>query len=88
MLIFGGADKANLTTITLDKLLEINRYYNVTIAIGAAFENQMELDEVINKKHSPKGKIEVYKGLTNVAEIMYNQDVIFVSPGLSFLKLY
>ncbi|MBS1495138.1 MAG: hypothetical protein JST55_16650 [Bacteroidetes bacterium] len=86
MLIFGGADQANLSTHVTDALFKSGEVYNITIVLGSAFENYDELNNVLENNKQSETKVNILKGLTEVAKTMSVQDVIFASPGLSFFE--
>ncbi|MBL4911537.1 MAG: hypothetical protein JKX78_16195 [Alteromonadaceae bacterium] len=85
MLIFGGADPANLSSIVLDELLTINIPFKISIVLGAAFQHQKELDKVI-KSNGSLSTINIYRNVTNIAEMMSINDLVLASPGLSFFE--
>lgn len=87
MLIFGGADRANLSTAVLKELLEMETAaFVITIILGAAFMNRTELNDVKNAHSSSKSKVIIIDGLKDVAGTMYQNDLVFASPGLSFFE--
>lgn len=86
MLIFGGADQANLSTHVLEKLFQLPSSYNISIVLGSAFEHYKELNEVIEQNKDSETTVQIFKGLTKVAEAMKRHDVVFASPGLSFFE--
>ena len=86
MLIFGGSDQANLSSFVLDELMRMDKKFHINVILGAAFSNHHELNEIIEKNSQSKSSIEITKNLVNVAEIMYANDLVFVSPGLSFFE--
>jgi spore coat polysaccharide biosynthesis predicted glycosyltransferase SpsG len=84
LLQFGGSDQANLSSYVLEKLLQINPAYNITIIVGNAFEYMDALDRVIDRY---KGIIvKILFNVKEVAQIMSENDLAFVSPGLSFFE--
>jgi spore coat polysaccharide biosynthesis predicted glycosyltransferase SpsG len=86
MLIFGGADMSNITSTVLNTILQIDSSFNINVVLGAAFIHNNELDEVISNNNISKSKVQIVKNIKNVAEMMYNNDVVFASPGLSFFE--
>ncbi len=86
MLMFGGADSSNITTAVLNALLEMNNSFDITVVLGSAFNHYKELDEVILNNCSLNSKVKVLKNISNVAEIMHHNHVVFASPGLSFFE--
>lgn len=86
MLMFGGADPSNLSTYVLDELLRMDETFNIVLVLGAAFSFHSDIQEVIYRNLTSKGKVEVLEKISNVAEIMSQSDVVFASPGLSFFE--
>jgi spore coat polysaccharide biosynthesis predicted glycosyltransferase SpsG len=86
MLIFGGADPCNYSTLVLNELLSMKSNFNIKLIIGSAFNNRKELDAVINNHLQSSNTVEVLENIKNVSEIMYNSHVVFASPGLSFFE--
>jgi spore coat polysaccharide biosynthesis predicted glycosyltransferase SpsG len=86
MLMFGGADKLNLTSAVLNTILQIRHSFNITVVLGSAFIHEKELHKVIADNSNTRSHIQVMKSINNVAEIMYLHDVVFASPGLSFFE--
>ncbi len=86
MLIFGGADPCNYSTLVLNELLKMDSTFNIKLIIGAAFNHKEELNKILSSNNSSKSKIEVFENMKNVAETMYQSDVVFASPGLSFFE--
>lgn len=86
LLIFGGADSSNLTSAVLKSLLNIDKSFNINIILGSAFIHNKELDEVLKSNIDTDSNVNILKNINNVAEMMYNSDVVFASPGLSFFE--
>lgn len=86
MMIFGGADQTNLSSIVLNELLQMDLSFNITLLLGIAFEHNKELNAVFKQNELTKSTVQIIKNATNVAEIMYASNVVFTSPGLSFFE--
>jgi spore coat polysaccharide biosynthesis predicted glycosyltransferase SpsG len=86
MLIFGAVDESNLTSIVLNELLSMNIDFEILAVVGAAFKHHEKLNAVIAKNRFTKSKFHLAQNLSNVAEAMYNTDVVFTSPGLSYYE--
>ena len=86
MLIFGGADSSNLTTIVLSELLRMGSTFRLIVVLGAAFGHHEELNTTLSENRITKSTVQIVDNLANVAEIMYKNDVVFASPGLSFFE--
>jgi spore coat polysaccharide biosynthesis predicted glycosyltransferase SpsG len=86
MLIFGAVDESNLTSIVLNELLSMNIDFEILVVVGTAFKYLEELNAVTIKNRFTKSKFRLVQNLSNVAEAMYNTDVVFTSPGLSYYE--
>jgi spore coat polysaccharide biosynthesis predicted glycosyltransferase SpsG len=87
MLIFGGADQSNLTSLVLNELLSmVGSTFEIMSVVGAAFKNHEELKAVIEQNRITQSKCQIVHNLKDVAEAMHRSDVVFASPGLSFFE--
>lgn len=86
LLIFGGADSSNLSSAVLHELLQMDTMYSITLVLGAAFLHHKELDKVLKQNRSSKNTVNIVRNMKNVAESMYNSDLVIASPGLSFFE--
>jgi UDP-2,4-diacetamido-2,4,6-trideoxy-beta-L-altropyranose hydrolase len=86
LLIFGGADPENFSSIALSKLIEIDDELKVTLVLGSAFMQEDDVNKVIKSNLGSKCKVEVLKNINNVAELMFKSDLVLASPGLSFFE--
>jgi len=86
LLFFGGGDYANLTTSTLDHVLNSYKEAHVHIIIGPAFSHLKELEVLIQAHKGDRSRIKVNKDVANVAELMGNVDVVITSPGVSMFE--
>jgi len=86
LLIFGGSDPSNLTTLTLSELLNSDRNYNLDVILGAHFSFREELDHLLIQYQGKKNPINIYSNINNVAELMYKADLVITSPGVSFFE--
>ena len=64
----------------------MNSVFEILLVLGAAFEHNKELDNVLSKHNSAKKNVQIVENIKNVAETMYSNDVVFTSPGLSFFE--
>ncbi len=85
LLIFGGSDQANLSSLVLKQLLKIDKKFNITLILGASFEYREQVNSAVNNASS-KSNVIIHSGSNKVAQMMYNNDLVFVSPGLSFFE--
>jgi spore coat polysaccharide biosynthesis protein SpsF len=81
LLIFGGSDPSNHTSNVLEKLSDDIR---VNIVLGPEFKYFDDLDRILMKKQ--KSNVIVHREPENVAELMYNADLVITSPGLSMFE--
>ena len=81
LLIFGGSDPSNLTSRVLEKLNEDMR---INIVLGPEFKHFDDLDQTL-ERHGNKNII-IHNQPDNIAELMYNADLVITSPGLSMFE--
>ncbi|RJR40142.1 MAG: hypothetical protein C4576_20355 [Desulfobacteraceae bacterium] len=86
MMIFGGSDQSNLTSLVLDQLLQMSSTFEITVVLGIAFAHKLELESIILKNAASHSTVNVFYDLTAVAKTMQEADVVFASPGLSFFE--
>lgn len=86
MLIFGGADSSNLTSMVLNELLHMDSAFKIIVTLGSAFAHHEELDTILTGSRCTRSIVQIVENLTNVAETMHKSDVVFASPGLSFFE--
>ncbi|MHB8770852.1 MAG: hypothetical protein ACYC7J_07650 [Syntrophales bacterium] len=86
MLMFGGADHANITSAALKELLCMSSSFEIMVVAGPAFLHQAELQAVIEQHSGTQSAVQVVHNLTDVAAAMHASDVVFASPGLSFFE--
>ena len=83
LLIFGGSDPSNLTTIALQKLIKSGRELSIDVILGSHYGFDDELKQIINAPECASADINVHRNVSNVAELMYKADLVLASPGLS-----
>ena len=86
LLIFGGADPENYSSLVLKQFIEMEVDYNITLVLGSAFNNHEELDLIKEQCLTTKLELTTLQNVSNVAELMYNNDLVMASPGLSFFE--
>jgi spore coat polysaccharide biosynthesis predicted glycosyltransferase SpsG len=86
LLIFGGSDPLNLTSAVLDELLSLDRSFRVDAILGAGFTWDGELGAVMDKHDSQKKRVSLWRNVRNVAEMMFQTDLVLASPGLSLFE--
>lgn len=83
LLIFGGSDPANLTTVALDLLLQSKMQLKISLVLGAHYGHDEDLLTVLKRHDGMRSNVTVYRNIENVAERMYEADLVLASPGLS-----
>lgn len=86
LLIFGGSDPLNLTTVSLGELLRLGRDYMIDVVIGVHFRYFKELSETIKKYPDKMWRVKLHKNVKNIAELMFQSDLVLASPGLSVFE--
>jgi len=86
LLIFGGSDYSNLTSIALSELLRLDNDYKIDVIVGAHFEHFDALNQVFAQYPNKKESLNLYRNINNVAELMYSADLVIASPGLSVFE--
>lgn len=80
LLIFGGSDPSNLTSKTLDVIQEYD--FEITIVLGPHFAYFDELKSFNCKD------VRVLRDINNVAELMYESDLVVTSLGLTTFEAF
>ncbi len=83
LLMFGGSDPANLTSATLDQLLLLRRPFKIELVLGAHYWHDDELRRVLQRHEGMGQNVIIHRNIPNVAELMYEADIVLASPGLS-----
>lgn len=83
LLIFGGSDPSNLTTAALKQLLAVKRNFDIDVILGSHYGFDVELQQIIDAPEHAGGNVTVRRNVANVAELMFNADLVLASPGLS-----
>lgn len=86
LILFGGSDPLNLSTKVLEHLNSANMSLSIDVILGPAFEYEEELHELINNKLSTNISVRLLKNVKSVYELMMENDLVFASPGLSFVE--
>lgn len=82
LLLFGGSDQANLSIKILKKLIEANDDYQITVVIGRGYVFLSELEVWVKNKNN----ITILRDITNVKEVMLDNDFLFTSPGTAMFE--
>ncbi len=80
LLIFGGSDPTNITTVVLDKLLTLDLGLELDVVIGPLYEYLDELNEILAKD---KKNVNIHIDPDNIPYLMLKADLILTSPGIS-----
>ena len=86
MLMFGGADPCNISSGVLNELLKMDAKFSITLVLGVAFQYHQELNRVITSNNSSLSSVKIVEKISNVGETIFNNDLVFASPGLSFFE--
>jgi spore coat polysaccharide biosynthesis predicted glycosyltransferase SpsG len=86
LLIFGGSDPANITTVVLDNLLGQNRVFHIAVVLGAHFGHNDAIGAILERHVRSGTTVTVHRNVSNVAELMYDADLVLASPGLSVFE--
>lgn len=86
VLIFGGSDPSNLTSMVLDELLGLSSEFKIDVILGAHFVYFDELNRVLAQYQNKKENVNIYRNVRNVAELMYETDLVIASPGVSVFE--
>jgi UDP-2,4-diacetamido-2,4,6-trideoxy-beta-L-altropyranose hydrolase len=83
---FGGSDPANLSSKVLMELLNSTIDFQIDLCLGAHFM-YVEIINSILDKYLPKSKhVDIHFNPQNIAEIMYNADLVITSPGTTAVE--
>jgi spore coat polysaccharide biosynthesis predicted glycosyltransferase SpsG len=86
LLIFGGSDPSNLTSVALEELLGMKEMPAIDVILGAHFAHHESVDRILARSAGKAGRITVHKNVRNVAALMYRADLAIASPGLSVFE--
>lgn len=86
MLIFGGSDPSNFSSSVLNELLQMDAEFNILLVLGASFEHNDELNNVLAMNKSSRSTTTIARNMKNVGAAMRESDVVIASPGLSFFE--
>jgi spore coat polysaccharide biosynthesis predicted glycosyltransferase SpsG len=75
VLLFGGADKANLTIPVLETLLKSD--YKIDVILSSMYQYKEQINNISDKR------VTLHYNTDEVAKLMYESDLCLVSPGLS-----
>ena len=83
LVTFGGSDPSNLTTLVVKKLLQMEQKARVNVILGASYGHFNSLNLVLKEYGKYKRDISIHQDVNNVAELMFDADLVIASPGLS-----
>lgn len=84
LLLFGGSDPANLTSVVLDTLLSAaDQSFDLDVVLGAHFGHADAVDNVLLCHSAKRARVSIHRNVKNVAELMHAADLVVASPGLS-----
>ena len=88
LLIFGGSDQSNLTSKVLNELLNMDYNFKIEVVLGAKFGFHSELNQVLDKHENKKEKVNIYRDVNNISELILNSDLIITSPGTTMYESF
>lgn len=83
LLMFGGSDPADITSVALEQLLQREHTPAVDVILGAHFGHEHAVREVLDRHSSRRATVTLHRNISNVAEMMFDSDLVLASPGLS-----
>ena len=86
LIIFGGSDPSDLTSTVLDELLGLSNDFKIGVILGAHFAYFDRFNQVLATHSEKRRKVNVYRNIRNVGELMYEADLVMASPGLSVFE--
>ena len=88
LLMFGGSDQSNLTSRVLNKLLSRDYDFKIDVVLGVKFGFHSELNQVLDKHERKKEKVNIYKEVNNISELILNSDLVITSPGTTMFESF
>ena len=88
LLIFGGSDQANLTSRVLNKLLSMDYDFKIDVVLGVKFGFHSELNQVLDKHERKKEKVNIYKDVNTISELILNSDLVITSLGTTMFESF
>jgi spore coat polysaccharide biosynthesis predicted glycosyltransferase SpsG len=82
LLMFGGSDPLNLTSVALDTLLGSPIPERIDVILGAQFGHDDDVRAVLDRHPGRRDAVKVHRNIRNVADLMYAADLVVASPGL------
>jgi spore coat polysaccharide biosynthesis predicted glycosyltransferase SpsG/RimJ/RimL family protein N-acetyltransferase len=87
LIIFGGSDPLNFTAQILSRLLNMNLDLKIDVILGPLYKYHTKLKRFLEKNWNIFNmRVRLHQNSENVAELMWDSDVIFTSPGLSMFE--
>jgi spore coat polysaccharide biosynthesis predicted glycosyltransferase SpsG len=86
LLIFGGSDPSNLTSVVLEELLGMDRTFWIDVILGAHFGHDDSVKRVLEQYAGKRADVTVHRNIKNVAELMHKADLAISSTGLSVFE--
>ncbi|GAH05045.1 unnamed protein product, partial [marine sediment metagenome] len=83
LVTLGGSDTYGFLPKVVQALSGIPKTIEVKVIIGPAFNHHTQLDEVIKRANRP---FTVLKSITNMAEFLFNSDLVVCSAGLTLFE--
>lgn len=80
----GGTDPQGMTVTVVSALKKLGETFSVTLVLGAGFSHKRELEEVLD---DCRFKVDVYKNVKNMPELMAASDFAIISFGVTAYEL-
>lgn len=81
--IFGGSDPTNLSSAVLEHLVHLGSDVKIDLILGSHFGFDSDISRIIDGDPKRSKNVNVFRNVSNVAELMFEADLVLASPGLS-----
>lgn len=88
LLLFGGADPANLTCRTLRVLLDSSNIDRITVCLGAVCPNEDEVRQILANRFVRTSIVNILHDMDSVAWMMLKHDIVLTSFGVTLLEAF
>lgn len=83
LLMFGGSDPANFSSVVLEQLLQLERTFKIDVVLGTHFHHDDDVLAILKRHEVARTDVTLHRNVSNVADLMYGADLVLASPGLS-----
>lgn len=81
--IFGGSDPTNLSSAVLEHLIHVRNDISIDLILGSHFGFEDEVLKILDGDPKRSRHVNIFRNVSNVAELMFEADLVLASPGLS-----